>query len=188
MAAKKTASERLAKTISYFIFPPLLSVVAIAAFAPSLMMAVFAIFFLTLAPLGPVVLKVRKGKVDIFVTNAKDRNKFYFSGFLLASFVYMVSLVVGASPLAIYALSYAASVMAVAVVNMKWKISAHTAAIAGPATAVGYVLGWPGHVIWLLALPVGWARWKLKAHTLGQIVAGPVVSALTTLAVYSIAA
>jgi membrane-associated phospholipid phosphatase len=68
--------------------------------------------------------------------------------------------------------------LAGAVVSPFWKMSGHTTATAGVlviCAEVGH--GWP-----LLAAPlvvvVGWARVRLKDHTVGQVLAGAAVGAL----------
>jgi membrane-associated phospholipid phosphatase len=68
--------------------------------------------------------------------------------------------------------------LAGAVVSPFWKMSGHTTAVAAVlviCAEVGH--GWP-----LLAAPlvvvVGWARVRLKDHTVGQVVAGAAVGAL----------
>jgi membrane-associated phospholipid phosphatase len=57
-------------------------------------------------------------------------------------------------------------------INKKWKISAHTMGAGGPLAAITYVLGPLGLIIVILLVAIGWARVKLKLHTVSQVVAG----------------
>ena len=56
----------------------------------------------------------------------------------------------------------------------------HASGIAGPLTALIYVVGLTAIPFLLLVVPVGWARLKLKAHTPAQVVAGVLLTIVTT--------
>lgn len=62
------------------------------------------------------------------------------------------------------------------VITVLWKISAHTAGIAGPSTALVFVFGACALPLYLLAILMVWSRVKLGAHTLDQAVAGVIVA------------
>ena len=68
---------------------------------------------------------------------------------------------------------YAVNTLLVMVINFKWKISVHATGLGGPIAAFCMAIGWailPGMLV-LLAL-VCWARVYLRAHSLGQVLAG----------------
>jgi membrane-associated phospholipid phosphatase len=84
----------------------------------------------------------------------------------------------------VIALAYLCVASTTSVITLVWKISAHTAGVAGPVTALVFVFG---H--WLLSLHVlsvmmVWSRVKLRAHTLTQAVAGVLVAIAVTSCVY----
>lgn len=140
----------------------------------------------TALPLVWVFLDAARGKVDIFVTDRSVRLKYYV--LTLASYALGVVWAMARgwdSYLPLYA-AYAAVVAALAAVNefARWKISAHAAGIAAPTTVLVLAVD-PWYVfLYLLLLPVAWARLELEAHTPGQLVAGAVVAAVATLAVF----
>jgi sulfopyruvate decarboxylase TPP-binding subunit len=66
------------------------------------------------------------------------------------------------------------------VITLKWKISIHTSGITSPVTALVYLLGTRMLPLFMLFLPVAWARLELKAHDKKQITAGAVISSVLT--------
>ncbi|MGH2518057.1 MAG: hypothetical protein ACRDHP_20630 [Ktedonobacterales bacterium] len=66
-------------------------------------------------------------------------------------------------------------------INLAYKVSAHTTGAAACATLLWFsTLAWGIHAA-LAALAVGWSRVELKRHTPGQVVLGWVVGVLSTL-------
>jgi hypothetical protein len=47
-----------------------------------------------------------------------------------------------------------------------WKISLHMVGITGAITTLGLVMGSPFFLLAPFAVIVGWARWRVHAHTL----------------------
>jgi len=141
---------------------------------------------LTVLPLLSILVSVRKGEVDIFVSEREKRGKYY----LLSLLSYMLGIVYtlwrGYTLYAILCLSYAlsAATLAAITVVLKWKISVHTAGIAGPTTALVCALGPECAPLFLLLIPVAWARHELKAHTPSQLAAGALTATVVTLAVF----
>lgn len=144
---------------------------------------------LTVLPLLPILVSAKRGETDIFVSERERRWKFY----LLSILSYALGLAYTAwRGYALYAtlcLSYALSAAALAAITVaaKWKISVHAAGIAGPTTALVCALGPECAPLYLLLVPVAWARYELRAHTPGQLAAGALVAAAVTLAVFAFA-
>jgi len=64
-------------------------------------------------------------------------------------------------------LSYLFTVIGLSLVNLlHYKASGHGAGIAGPATALTILYGWPGALTFLLLLVVGKAKVSIKEHSL----------------------
>ncbi|MFG1650594.1 phosphoesterase PA-phosphatase [Micromonospora sp. NPDC049275] len=85
------------------------------------------------------------------------------------------AMAVGNAPRAVVALTLAmfATLAALAVVTLRWKISVHTAVAAGATTMLASQL--PALAIAALAVVVavvGWSRVALRDHTTAQVVAG----------------
>ncbi len=78
-------------------------------------------------------------------------------------------------------LCFTINTIIVMTINLRWKISAHMMGLAGSPMFLIPIFGW----FLLLALPLltalGWARMRLGAHTLAQVVAGAVLGAGLTL-------
>jgi membrane-associated phospholipid phosphatase len=66
-------------------------------------------------------------------------------------------------------------------VTLFWKISFHGATISAAATATLMVAGSSAWPMMLLVPLVGWARVRLKRHTLRQVIYGSLVGALIAL-------
>lgn len=78
-------------------------------------------------------------------------------------------------------LSYLLNVMALTIINKAgFKASGHGAGIAGPATALTIEFGWLGALSFLLLVPVGIAKIRLKDHTVPQFLTGAAISAALT--------
>ncbi len=65
-------------------------------------------------------------------------------------------------------------------ITSKWKISIHASGITSPVTALVYLLGNWMLPLFLMVIPVAWARMELKAHDMKQIAAGAVLSTMLT--------
>lgn len=75
---------------------------------------------------------------------------------------------------------YISNTFVIFVINRKWKISAHSMGAGGPLAAITYVLGPPGLIFTFILLLVGWARIKLKMHTVSQVIAGGLFGFIST--------
>ncbi len=78
-------------------------------------------------------------------------------------------------------LSYLLNVIALIIINKAgFKASGHAAGIAGPAAAFTVLFGITGALSFLLLIPVGIAKVRLKDHTPPQFLTGAVLSACIT--------
>jgi membrane-associated phospholipid phosphatase len=142
---------------------------------------VFVLTFLVMV-FGPgaiLAYGIKTGKIDFDVTEQKVRTPYY----LLIECCYASGMVVFA-PFAlpswvIFNVSLVSVLLngVMLVINLKWKISAHAAGAAGPATGIAIVFGW-----WTLLITaptvavVIWSRWYLKKHTPAQLVGGTLLA------------
>lgn len=139
----------------------------------------------TFLPLAPILVDTARKKIDIFVSNRGVRLKYYILTIASYSLGAALCLLKGWSAYIPFFAAYAASAAFLALVNelARWKISAHTAGVTGPTTLLVYACGNHYASLYLLVIPVFWARLKLKAHTVGQLVAGALAAAVVTAAV-----
>lgn len=145
------------------------------------------ILFATLLPLGYIYLFVnekRKTNHDYLSYDISDKN-LRFKPFTVSIISYLLgttTLFILGAPTLIKGLMfcYLANAIIVMAITFYWKISVHTAGIAGPLTVLVYKLGVLYLPIYLIVLPVGIARIKLKEHSPLQVVAGALLIILTT--------
>ena len=69
-------------------------------------------------------------------------------------------------------------------INFWWKISLHTAFIAGSATLLVILYGWAGTLVIPLIPITAWARAELKSHSWAQVTTGAVLAAAIVAAVF----
>jgi len=144
------------------------------------------IFFLCIFPVIAILYYYKKGKVDIWVSERTIRTPFYvmaITGYVIAIiiFYYLKNL-----NLFVLSLSYALVTIAVMFGNVFRKISAHGAGIAGPITAITFYFGLPAVPLYLLLPITIWARLKLKAHSLFEVIMGILIGSIITFGVYNL--
>jgi membrane-associated phospholipid phosphatase len=75
---------------------------------------------------------------------------------------------------------YISNTFVIFLINKKWKISAHSMGAGGPLAAITYVLGPIGLIFAFLLIVIGWARVRLKMHTISQVIAGGLFGFIST--------
>ena len=137
--------------------------------------------FLAVLPTIPVIYFAKKGVVDLYVSKMGMRTPFLLAAiasYALASVIFWSTQV---RTMFLLSVGYVCVASAIMVTNFFWKVSIHSAGVAGPATAAVYVFGTRAMPLFILLIPVIWARVKLEAHTLIQVIGGIVLSILVTL-------
>jgi membrane-associated phospholipid phosphatase len=76
-----------------------------------------------------------------------------------------------------FAVAHATVITLVCFITRYWKISVHSAGIAGVATFFSSVMGLP-LIAFAPILLVGWSRIRLGHHTIGQVFAGAIIGSL----------
>ena len=160
------------------------SPIGIGPFLSPFSSTMIGIVTLCILPFLPIAYGVRTGKVDLDVSDIKKRVPLYLPG--LASYAIGASVfwILGSKVMFVIALAYVCVASSTFMITLVWKISAHTAGVAGPITALTFVFGpWvlPLHMLSIMMI---WARVKLGAHTLNQAVAGLLVAIAVTSCVY----
>lgn len=176
----KDAQKTLANAITGILNAPLISLYTfaytIAVLAPPNAMLIFILtaVFATLLPMGIIYYMFKKGQLkDMYASERQARFK-PFMGAILCYFLGLIALIAASAPLLVSVLmaGYLVNTILMMLITLRWKISIHASGIAGPATFLVYAFGIQFWWVLLLILPVGWARLKLKAHTLSQVVMG----------------
>ena len=70
-----------------------------------------------------------------------------------------------------------AGVAVALLISTFWKISIHTSVTAGSATILALVFGPAALVLGSLVAAVAWARVRLRAHSVSQVIVGAAVGA-----------
>ncbi|MDO8055380.1 MAG: hypothetical protein Q6361_00825, partial [Candidatus Hermodarchaeota archaeon] len=137
---------RFARGISLLLSPPmvaLFTVISFAFFSPigtGLLLAwqsfLLGLAFVVVGPILPLSTMVLLGKITIDVKDRRDRPILYVAAIM----VYFVGAIVAVFfvdyTMMVIALAYAAVTSAIALMSLFWKVSAHSAGVAGPVTGL----------------------------------------------------
>ena len=138
--------------------------------------------FGTIIPLATVYVMSKRGMISDFLVANKDERAKPFAGAILSYVLGSLALWSLRAPKLATALMlcYAGNTIIMMLITRLWKISVHASGIAGPTTALIEAFGAWVSILFLLLIPVGWARIRLKAHTPSQILAGALVTIIAT--------
>lgn len=139
-------------------------------------------FFGCFLPLILVVYMLKRGVISDFYANDRNERFLPFMATIVSYTMGTVALIAAGAPEQITALMacYIVNGIVLLLITTKWKISIHASGIASPVTALVYLLGTRLLPLFLLFLPIAWARVELKAHDKKQVTAGAVISSVLT--------
>jgi membrane-associated phospholipid phosphatase len=128
--------------------------------------------------LGPY-LAYKKGVIkDLDVPNRKDRVKFL----LIASICWLISIFItyfyGSYTIFKMTLLSFILISIFLVITRFWKISIHVGVNTTAILFINYLYNWQFLFLFILIPIVAWSRYKLKVHTLSQVIAGFLVTFL----------
>jgi membrane-associated phospholipid phosphatase len=178
--------DRAARLVSYVLNPFLVTFVviillAVEATGDAAMAAKWAAISLALSVLpvfAVVVYFVRRHRLEsIFVKPRRQRTGIYALASALGAIGCLVLWRLGAPLLLLTSfVAGLASVVVFMVINLYWKISAHTAFVTGAASVLTIVYGAAGALTLLLVPLIGWARLRLALHSPAQVAAAAVLA------------
>jgi membrane-associated phospholipid phosphatase len=142
------------------------------------------ILTLCVASFVPVLYSTMSGRTDLDVSDATKRAPLYGLGLIGYAIGIAAFLAFSNRLMFVIALAYLCVGLAMCLITLTWKISAHTAGIAGPTTALLFVFGASIAPLYALSVFMVWARVKLRAHTPSEAVAGLIVATVITSIVY----
>lgn len=129
---------------------------------------------------------VRKKIFTDWDVSKREQRHHLFSFFIILGLIYLFGLFVFSAPriLFIVIIGMLIGVLIVNLINRRIKASMHVATLS--ALILGAVIGFGINYVWLLLLIplVGWARVKIKRHTVSEIVVGGIVGSLLLLGIY----
>ena len=193
MSLETRTAEIFSKAFTPFAVAAIISI-AFSWFSPigvgpamsPLSSALVGIITLCLLPFAPVLYSVGTGSTDLDVSDVTKRAPLYGLGLIGYAIGVTAFLLLNNRLMFVMALAYLCVGLAMCLITLAWKISAHTAGIAGPITALVFVFGVWTIPLYALSVFMVWSRTKLRAHTLSQAVAGLIVSIAITGIVYSV--
>lgn len=133
-----------------------------------------AALFVCVIPLLVVLVLVRRGRItDHHVSDRRQRAPVLLMALcsILAGLAVLAAVGAPAS-VAAMVLAVVGGVVVIGAVSPFWKMSGHASAISCAAVVTVLMLGVAWLPLLILVPAVGWSRVFLRAHTLGQVVAG----------------
>jgi membrane-associated phospholipid phosphatase len=181
-------SRGFAELLSFMFNPPIvaapafLTLILLRKPENSLALISIAVIFGSLIPLAILYVLARHGTIPDIWASDRETRVIPFSGAICSYVIGSLALAAMRSPAIITCLMlcYVGNTVVMMLISFKWKISVHASGIAGPLTALIYVVGLTAIPFLLLVVPAGWARLKLKAHTPAQVVAGALLTIVIT--------
>lgn len=128
----------------------------------------------------------RKGRVDVELSERESRTRFYLLAVILQLIAAIIFYTFRHNLMFVTSIAYAVVTTLMMVINLKWKISAHSSGIAGPVTALYVVYGNIALPLYLLLIPIFILRYKVKAHTIWQLIGGSILSIIVTYTIFTI--
>jgi membrane-associated phospholipid phosphatase len=185
----KDIQRMTAEAISSILNAPLVTLYAFAILIfvlnPPSALLLFAVsaFFGSFLPILIVFSMMKTGVIpDFFASVRRTRTK-PFVGVITSYLIGLVALALLHAPRSLVALMacYIVNSLVMLAITQFWKISIHASGVAGPATFLIHQHGAYMLPFLALLLPVGWARIKLKAHSVNQVAAGALLTIILTL-------
>ena len=147
----------------------------------TILSAILSVFFATIVPVIGITGFARSEGLDYDIPEKRARARPFETAILsyLAGFTTLVT--IGAPVmLSGLMLAYLINTCAMFLITLVWKISVHAAGVTGPLSFLVFKLGLLWGFLYLLVIPVGLIRIRLRQHTLLQVLAGAVLSAALT--------
>lgn len=175
--------SRLARVISVLLLPPLVAIATLTVISYALLpdplaaarVLLVSSFFVAIVPSLYIMYLLRRqrvqGGIDLVLREERVRPYLVGASSCLAGAVVLVRL---AAPTSVVALAacYFANTLVVAAITRRWKISAHAAGTALPATVLVGIFGPSALPAFLLVPLVCWARVRQHVHSVAQVIAG----------------
>jgi membrane-associated phospholipid phosphatase len=185
-----TDSIKTARIISILFVPPSFTIIIFTVFAlvfePSaLKMFILISTALLFGFILPVVMFTafrRRGLIADIDARIKEERTYPFilsMIFYLTGLFILVYFRINIVSIAFW-FCYISNTLLVVVINKSWKISAHVMGASGPFAALIFVFGITALPFLLVLTIIGWARIKLKCHTLSQVLAGAFLAFIST--------
>ena len=196
MKTENSASYRFAYIVSFLLHPFVLIVALFMTvsirFAPSVYEGVLDGLIVSLGSSGAPFFFIRRGVArgrwsDYDISRREQRLVpfLYTIGCMVCVFAFLLLLEAPTELLATFAGMVCAVAVSLLVTQLaRWKISLHLIGVTGTVLTLALLV--TPIAFWLapLVVLVGWARWRVGAHTPSQALAGAALAAAVTFLVY----
>ena len=179
--------RRVARLITEALAPIVLIVAVLLVVALSttdsvvrgLLLGLVAAFFAGGLPYAVLILGVRRGRLgDRHLSRRQERPALMVLGLVsVTSGLLVMRWLDAPSELLALVVAMVAGVAVALAVSLFWKISIHTACVAGSVCVLGVLVHPAAFALFPLVAATAWARFVLRDHTAAQVVAGAIVGA-----------
>jgi len=186
--------QRIANLTSNILNPFLVSLVVILLFSFSstattseaIKWAIISVAMSVLPVFLVIVYLVRSGRLDTILTNARrQRTRIYLASGFCAVVGYYFLNYLGAPPILVAGFAAVLSTALIfMLINLWWKISVHTGAMAASSIVLVMLYGWIAAVAVALVPLTAWSRIELEHHSLAQAVGGAILAALIAAVIF----
>src|SRR3990172_692141 len=122
---------------------------------------------------------------DVHISDRNDRKiPFLLAGMSAIFGAILLFILDAARPVTVVGVVYAVNVIAVALITQFWKVSIHTALFSAVATISVILFGVHFWWLYLIIIPLAWARIHRQRHTIWQAVAGSLIAFVLTAATF----
>ncbi|MEV4415670.1 phosphoesterase PA-phosphatase [Catellatospora sp. NPDC049609] len=191
---RTSAADRAAAIVSEVLAPGVfaallpLTVGALTAGLRGALWGLAAAVFTAVIPLLIIRSGVRRGRLNSHHIDRREDRAVPLGLSILSVAAGLGLLTVLGAPATVRATvaAFGAALALTTLVNLVWKLSAHAATVSAAAVVLTAALGAPGTAAWAMVLVVCWARLRLGAHDLAQVVAGVAAGSAAALAAWTL--
>lgn len=177
-------TKYIAKIISYLFIPPAMNIFIFLLYSnkfenkeKAITVILSALIFGFILPIVTFIILRKKGKVidnDATIKEERTVPYLYGVGFTLFAILFLYLSKTSSQSIILWE-AYLINSIVLIIVNKYWKISAHAMGAAIPLGAAMFLNNIWIAIFFIILLLVGWSRYKLKVHTLPQIIGGSFV-------------
>lgn len=189
LRAARLITELLAPIVLIFVLLIVVAVYSTGSVVRGLVLGLVAAFFAGGLPYAVLILGVRRGRLgDRHLTRRQERPALMVLGLASVTCGYFVMRWLNApGELLALVVAMVAGVAVALAVSVFWKISIHTACVAGSVCVLAILVHPAALAMAPLIVATGWARVALRDHTPTQVLVGALVGAAVASAVVTAA-
>ncbi|MDG6907426.1 MAG: hypothetical protein JRN20_16765 [Nitrososphaerota archaeon] len=173
--------------LSYAVSAPIVAAISFVALGlaeshSEIVQIAISLLFASVLPIVAIVYFARSGRTNLNIPNRRMRTKPFVAA-IASYFVGSIALFIARAPSIMSGLmiAYTINTVIMLLVTRYWrKASIHACGIMGPVSFLTYQFGAHAALLYLLVLPVGLVRLKMKEHTFMEVAEGAVIGLVAT--------